>query len=166
MNQPKRRLGLSLTCVLIGCVVLAILATTLHRASWRGTASSGEALSPASHPSRQVNFSSLPVAFEPNLGQTDPQVKYLARGNGYTLFLTSSEAVLSLASKPAPASKQKATHRFAPFAKSAMSRSNATSAAVIRMQVAGGNPHAQIAGTENLPGISNYFVGKDPQNWR
>src|SRR5438552_4343313 len=165
MNEPKRRLGLSLTCVLIGCVILTIVTHAPHRVSLRGTvsllsaasqnlsnatprpvnASSGEALSSASEKSRRLNFSSLPVAFEPNLGQTDPQVKYLARGNGYTLFLTSSEAVLSLASKPVPASKQKATHRFAPLEKSAMSRSKAsgTSAAVIRMQVAGGNPHAQ-----------------------
>src|SRR5438034_655315 len=159
MNQPKRRLGLSLTCVLIGCVVLAILATTLHRASLRGTASllspasqpiakailrpvnasSGEALSPASHPSRQVNFSSLPVAFEPNLGQTDPQVKYLARGNGYTLFLTSSEAVLSLAPEPAPASKQKA-NRLARFARSTMRSRRSHESAVIRMQVTGVKP--------------------------
>ncbi len=28
--------------------------------------------------------------------QTDGRVKFLSRGNGYTLFLTSSEAVLSL----------------------------------------------------------------------
>ena len=34
------------------------------------------------------------------------------------------------------------------------------------MQVTGANPHAQIAGNENLPGISNYFVGKDSRKWQ
>ena len=27
--------------------------------------------------------------FEPNMGQTDPTVRFLSRGKGYTLFLTS-----------------------------------------------------------------------------
>ena len=99
MNLPKPRLGLSLTCVLIGCVVLAIVAIALRPAPSRGAtsllspasyqkskaiprlvnASSGEALSPAPNRSRQLNFSSLSVAFEPNLGQTDSQVKYSTR---------------------------------------------------------------------------------------
>ena len=144
MNQPKRRLGLSL-CVLIGCVVLAIVATALHRASLSGTVSlslpDSQQISKATP--RHIDFSSLPVAFEPNLGQTDPQVKYLARGSGYTLFLTSSEAVLSLAPQPVPASKHQANNRFA---KSPMmsrkSHASGTSVAVIRMQVAGGNQQA------------------------
>jgi hypothetical protein len=189
MNQPKRRLGLSLTCALIGCVVLGIVASALHRSSLSGTvsplspasqqiskaiprlvnASRGEGL-PSSQQSRQVNFTNLPVAFEPNLGQTDPQVKYLARGNGYTLFLTPSEAVLTLAPEKTQATKQKSSNRFARFAKSPMMSRNSPAAgtvgAVIRMQVAGGDPHTQIAGTEDLPGISNYFVGKNPGNWR
>ena len=38
----------------------------------------------------------LPLFFEPNQGQTAPQVKFLARGSGYGLFLTSDEAVLEL----------------------------------------------------------------------
>src|SRR5437762_9888167 len=47
---------------------------------------------------RQVRsaFAQLPLAFEENRGQTDPQVKFLARGSGYELFLTGDEAVLSL----------------------------------------------------------------------
>jgi len=37
-----------------------------------------------------------PLAFEANRGQADEAVKFLARGVGYTVFLTSSDAVLSL----------------------------------------------------------------------
>lgn len=40
----------------------------------------------------------LPLTFEANRGQTDPQVKFLSRGRGYTLFLTATEAVLTLRS--------------------------------------------------------------------
>jgi len=51
-------------------------------------------------------YSKLPLSFEINHGQTDAQVKFLARGDGYRLFLTSSEVVLSL-SKPVITSEAK-----------------------------------------------------------
>jgi hypothetical protein len=38
----------------------------------------------------------LPLVFEQNLGQAGPEVRYMARGNGYGLFLTTQEAVLAL----------------------------------------------------------------------
>src|SRR4249920_80046 len=41
-------------------------------------------------------YSQSLMAFEPNQGQTDPAVKYFARGAGYTLFLTPTEAVFRL----------------------------------------------------------------------
>ena len=44
------------------------------------------------------SYGKLPLSFEANQGQTDGQVKFLARGRGYTLFLTGDEAVLALRS--------------------------------------------------------------------
>jgi hypothetical protein len=41
-------------------------------------------------------YGQLPLHFEANRGQTDRAVRFLARGSGYTLFLTPEEAVLSL----------------------------------------------------------------------
>jgi hypothetical protein len=38
----------------------------------------------------------MPLSFEANAGQTDSRVKFLSRDPGYSLFLTSDEAVLSL----------------------------------------------------------------------
>src|SRR5580658_8554376 len=38
-------------------------------------------------------YGKLPMAFEPNQGQTDAQVRYLSHGTGYGLFLTNQEAV-------------------------------------------------------------------------
>ena len=42
------------------------------------------------------SYGKLPLAFEANQGQSDPQVKFLSRGAGYSLFLTPNEAVLAL----------------------------------------------------------------------
>jgi hypothetical protein len=51
-------------------------------------------------------YGRLPLSFERNDGQTNPEVKFLARGRGYTLFLTSDEAVLAL-KKPSAISTAK-----------------------------------------------------------
>jgi hypothetical protein len=41
-----------------------------------------------------AGYGRLPLSFEANRGQVDAPVKFLARGRGYGLFLTSNEAVL------------------------------------------------------------------------
>src|SRR5215210_3765813 len=46
-------------------------------------------------------LASLPLAFEPNRGQTDGRVSYLARAAGYALFLTAEGAVMSFGGAPA-----------------------------------------------------------------
>ena len=47
-------------------------------------------------PARATAGVELPYTFEQNQGQTDRSVRYLARGRGYSLYLTGREAVLSL----------------------------------------------------------------------
>jgi hypothetical protein len=44
----------------------------------------------------EARYGQLPLSFEANQGQTDPRVHFLSRGQGYSLFLTDSEAVLAL----------------------------------------------------------------------
>jgi len=100
------------------------------------------------------SYGRLRLAFEANEGQTDPHVHFFARGSGYTLFLTSTEAVLSLQKTTAPAT---AASRQIP--------TPAAAAAVLRMQVVGANPAAQVAGRDQLPGKVNYFLGNDPSHW-
>ncbi len=41
-------------------------------------------------------YGQLPLSFEANEGQTDAQVNFLSRGNGYGLYLTPTAAVLAL----------------------------------------------------------------------
>jgi hypothetical protein len=45
-----------------------------------------------------ADYGRLPLSFEANQGQTDPWVKFLSRGKGYSLLLTPTEAVLVLSS--------------------------------------------------------------------
>jgi hypothetical protein len=100
--------------------------------------------------SPSVAFSRLPLSFEPNVGQTDRQVKFLTRGPGYNLFLTPDEAVLSL-EKPTDLSR----------AHPALTRVRS----VVRVELAGANPRVELTGESELPGKSNYFIGNDPREW-
>ncbi len=113
------------------------------------------------------NYGQLPLAFEPNQGQTDPQVQYLARGRGYSLFVTGQEAVLVLkkpASDPRPSLSRKGTKGF--LKTPAFSKAiGSTPPTVIRMKLDGAKPDGFFESQEKLPGISNYFIGKDRSKW-
>jgi uncharacterized repeat protein (TIGR01451 family) len=99
---------------------------------------------PASQPV-SASSPSFPMFFEPNVGQTDGRVKFLARGSGYGLFLTADDAVLSL---------QHLTVKGQP------AKSN-----VVRMHLEGASSSARVHGAEPLPGKSNYFIGNNPSKW-
>src|SRR5205085_8734150 len=45
-----------------------------------------------------ASYGQLPLSFEANQGQADSAVKFRARGSGYQLYLTATEAVLQLRS--------------------------------------------------------------------
>ncbi|HWO30920.1 MAG TPA: hypothetical protein VNO32_19160, partial [Candidatus Acidoferrum sp.] len=53
-------------------------------------------LSPAQKEDWARGYAKLPLAFEANQGQTASDVRFLSRGDGYSLFLTGQEAVLAL----------------------------------------------------------------------
>jgi len=51
-------------------------------------------------PAATPNLGKLPLAFVPNDGQTDPSVKFHARGLGGTLFFTAGDLIMRLPSSP------------------------------------------------------------------
>ncbi len=104
-------------------------------------------------------YGRIPLYFEPNEGQTDPQVRFLARGGGYTLYLTPAEAVFVLkrgeAGKTDP--KKRSTHL--PIKVSIQQE-------VLRLRLADGNRQVAFEGLESAEGKSNYYIGRDPDKWR
>src|SRR5438309_1904707 len=80
-------------------------------------------------------FAQLPLRFEANAGQTDPRVKFLARGAGYTVFFTGTEVTLALPSS------------------------------TLRMRLSEADSAAQTTGLDPLEGLSNYMRGDDPGKW-
>jgi len=113
---------------------------------------------PAARAEIVKTYGQLPLSFEANQGQSDPQVKFLSRGQGYTLFLTSQEAVLSLhrdSAQPDPAALRAAA--FEPGNRNS---------AVLRMKLIGADASAKLAGGDQQEGTTNYFIGNDPSQWR
>ena len=141
--------GRGVGVLLMAAMVVAAAGTAFHFATTTHVAGAGR---PPASTHRAVSAVSLPLFFEPNQGQTDPRVRFLARGAGYSLFLTANEAVLEL--------QQSAGSRQS----SAVSRQPSADN-VIRMRLQGANSKAKVSGSEALRGKSNYFIGNDPAQW-
>jgi hypothetical protein len=103
--------------------------------------------------STSVLAARLPLVFESNEGQSDALVRFLARGPGYTVFLTPQEAVLCLA-KPG----QSAPRRGRTPA--------AQEPAVLRLRLSGSNPRAMADGAEPASARISHLTGNDPTAWR
>ena len=86
-------------------------------------------------------YKQFPLSFEPNREQTGAEVKFLARGEGYILFLTDKDAVFRLGKGPGNSS-------------------------VLRMSLLGANAKPSFTGMDELPGKSNYLIGNQPDHWR
>jgi hypothetical protein len=97
-----------------------------------------------SKPEVVASYGRLPLYFEPNLGQTDPQVRFLARTQGLSIFLEETAVSLVLGGQ-VPASVEAAT---------------------VRLELQGARKPRTVSGVGRLPGISNYFLGNDPKKWR
>ena len=82
------------------------------------------------------DFGAVPIAFEPNVGQTADGVRFVAHLGSSTLFLTRKEAVVV-----PPAGEP------------------------VRLHFPGSGRSAAPVGEARLPGVTNYFRGDDPADW-
>jgi photosystem II stability/assembly factor-like uncharacterized protein len=101
-------------------------------------------------------YGGLPLGFEANYGQADPQVKYLSRAGGCNLYLTAKEAVVILRESTRPSS-----HEGKPQSPNANPQS-----CMLRMKLVGASDATRITALNELPGKTNYFIGNDPKKWR
>lgn len=107
----------------------------------------------------------MPLSFEVNRGQTDPQVKFLSRGDGYVLFLTSAEAVLAVSKDQEAGVMTRSASPSRAFQLTPSSHARNSHQTELRIKLVGANPAAPASGMAELPGKSNYFLGRDPKGW-
>lgn len=87
----------------------------------------------------------LPLTFEPNQGQFDSSVSFVARGSGFEARLSASSASLLLYQPEAGSERLSVT--------------------AVAMRLEGGNPTATLEGVGELASVSNYLIGRDPAEW-
>ncbi len=100
--------------------------------------------------------STLPVSFEANHGQTQPQVKFISRGKGYNLFLTSTEAILCL----------NETSRLKTPERLPNKKDYRLQQGVLRMKLEGADSESVVTGLDESEGKVNYFLGSKAEQWQ
>jgi hypothetical protein len=105
-------------------------------------------------------YGKLPLLFEANDGQVSKQVKFLSRGQNYNLFLTPSEAVLTLrGERRGTGSDRESRETSAHAAPSSFAKN------VLRMRLMGANKNPEMMGMDEAASKVNYFIGNDSARW-
>jgi len=125
--------------LMLGCLISSLAIS--HRSANARIETSNNTLPGEQPASEKISLSQRALSFEVNQGQTDARVKFLSRGPGYTVFLTPTEAVLSLRQK------------------------QDQDPAIVRMKMVGAKRNPEVAGEDEMRGKVNYFNGRDHANW-
>jgi hypothetical protein len=111
-----------------------------------------DAVAPSPQAGALEDRAALPVRFEANAGQLDPEARFVARTGTSALFLTHDGAVFVLSDAAAVDldALEPARPRLA----------------AVRMRLDGASPAPRVEGVDRLPGVTNYMLGDDPSAWR
>src|SRR5208283_2349038 len=102
-----------------------------------------------------ADYGKLPLTFEANQGQTDPQVRFVSRGAGYTAFLTSDGIVLSLRTQQGVADHPTNEVPASPAKHD-----------TVQFRLLGAARNVPAIGEVPQPGRVNYFIGNNPAKWK
>jgi len=138
-SRKVQTVGLGMAILLVGMSMVSL--------SHRGTAPNGKvsdksaSAQSASKPDPakvQTAVGKLPLAFEPNQGQTGAQVKYIARASGYTAALTADGVAL---------------------------RVKGATDGLLQMRLRNAESNVKMTASDKQPGKSNYLFGNDKSKW-
>ncbi len=102
----------------------------------------------------------VPLEFEANKGQAPATYRFVAHGPSYSLGLSATEIGLLLYRQ-----RSRTESTIGSFA-SEEAQAHAVERSQIQVKLVGGNEQASVSGLEPRPGVSNYFTGNDPSNWK
>lgn len=141
--RTSRNVGFGLACLLIAGMS-AVAADSSEATAARANAQHGKNTAQVSQKVTaaqvQGEVGKLPLAFEPNRGQTDAQVKYMARAQGYTAFLTPDSTVMQV-------------------------KGPGKTDGYLAMRMVNGKTSGNFAASDKQIGVSNYFIGNDHSKW-
>jgi len=109
-----------------------------------------------------ISYGQIPLSFEANSGQTDAAVKFLARGNRYTLFLTKdAQAVLVMKKTSTVPPARSIAHRTRSQIKVEQSSPD-----VLRVGMIGASPNPETEALAKQEATASYFLGNDTNKWQ
>jgi len=145
-TRPRYACNTNLLPTFLKFVLLAFLAAAFVLPL--SAANEPAPLQPPLDKSKVQNLLRSLAFFERNEGQVDDRVLFLTQGLGYAAYLTCDGATLV----------------FSESSKSADGRTTSTEK-VVRLNIVGIDPHPEVIGSEERPGVTSYFSGNDPQQW-
>jgi len=112
-----------------------------------------------------TNLSSMPLAFTENRGQWDEKAFFRADAGG-AIFWFSSDEIAYVFTRDTDELIDDDMHMMPDMPDKFDRPRYKKESLVIRAQLIGANPNAEIIGTDRLPHNNNYFYGNDPSKWR
>jgi hypothetical protein len=115
-------------------------------------------------------YGKLPLSFEQNRGQANASIDFVARGPGYAVALSPTQASFALRKRDSGTGSDRASdvrkisNSFS--AANRVSETHRVESAVVRMNLVGANGRATAEGQKELEGRVNYFIGNDAAKWR
>lgn len=137
----------SALCLLLALVVIGVLIVDVSRSK---AARGGKVSTEGAAARAAQSYGQLPLSFEPNRGQADARVGFVARNSAYSLYLTADEITFALRDTT----------------KKEGLKEEAGRSDVLRIKLLGANGEPRGTGLEELAGKSNYLFGRDPSRWR
>ena len=98
-------------------------------------------------------YGHIPLVFEANRGQSNIEVRFLSRGNGFSAFLTPAKVVVAL---------RNVRNAGEIGSETGLDILSAT----VGMQFVGANESPTMTGLDELAGRTNYFASSDPAGWQ
>lgn len=107
------------------------------------------------------------VRFEPNLGQADARVRFLARGSDRAVFLTNDALVLSIPDRSSDPVELSGDSGSGPTQTERLSSTSAGggSASSLRITFEGAHTGAAVVAENPLDAVVNDLRGSDPEKW-
>jgi photosystem II stability/assembly factor-like uncharacterized protein len=104
----------------------------------------------------------LPLSFEPNHRLVESRSQFFSRGDGYSIHLYSTGVTLLLRNSNGGASDSLVSQPGGPNGARANGSKRSTE---LKMRLERANPAATMRGLNELPGKTNYLLGKEPKDW-
>jgi len=144
------------------------------RESTNGVVKNSASISAPQEQRALAHYAALPVSFEPNQGQASPEVRYVARSRGYSLYLTSAGATMEVrrGSVDSEVLSMMRNKRLGPAKtmrileeRRRKAEAKHSYSASVRMQMVNANPNTQLVASQQESSKVNYMVGRDRTKW-